>query len=222
MDVPEHDLRRQLARRQQQKAELERALGAVEHRYEEEIAPLKEEVLRLRMEHLRRAAQRHMRSARHRNAYHEAQRAYETFRDGRPAPAAEAPDDLKRRYRAASKRCHPDVVAEPYHAQAAATFRALESAYQAGHDRAVCAIADALERWGFPAAPAPDRQSDDREKRDLRRAVADLDAAIDVLRSSDAYQALADGDDVDAALRARKEGLRRVLVELRRRARTRA
>ena len=205
---------------------MERQGHAVQRRYEEEVAPLKEKVLRLQMERLRRAAQRNMRSARHRNAYHDAQRAYETFRDERPPPAdSAAPDDLKRRYRAASKRCHPDVVPEAYRAQAAATFQALESAYQAGHGRAVRAIADALERWGFPTAPAADENADDRTEPELRRAVADLDAAIDALRASDAYQAgharavraIADAEDVDAALRAQKEGLRQVLAELRKR-----
>ncbi|MFB6248297.1 MAG: hypothetical protein ABEL97_06990 [Salinibacter sp.] len=214
MDAAQHDLRERLARRQQEKAELERQLRAVQRRYREEVAPLEEKVLRLQMERLRRAAQRHMRSARHRNAYHDAQRAYETFRDERPPPDAAAPDDLKRRYRAASKRCHPDVVPESYRAQAAATFQALESAYQAGHGRAVHAIADALERWGFPAAG---ERTGEGEARDLRRAVSSLEAAIEGLQSTDAYQAVADAEDVDAALRARKEGLRQVLAELRKR-----
>jgi len=197
---------------------MERQLHAVQRRYQEEVAPLKEEVLRLQMERLRRTAQRHMRSARHRNAYHDAQRAYETFRDERSRPEAVAPDDLKRRYRAASKHCHPDAVPEAYRQQAAATFQALESAYQAGHARAVRAIADALEQWGFPAL------ADTEELRDpqaLRKAVSDLESAIDALRATDAYQTLAEVEDVEAALRARKEGLRQVLAELQRR-RTRA
>ena len=217
MDAAETDLRARLARRQQEKAELERQLHAVQRRYQEEVAPLKEKVLRLQMERLRRAAQRNMRSARHRNAYHDAQRAYEAFRDERPPADPEPPDDLKRRYRAASKRCHPDVVPEPYRAQAAATFQALESAYQAGHARAVRAIADALERWGFPTAPL----ADEGGGAELRRAVSGLEAAIEGLRATDAYQALADAEDVDAALRAQKEGFRQVLAELQRR-RTRA
>ena len=201
---------------------MERQVHAVQRRYQEEVAPLKEKVLRLQMERLRRAAQRNMRSARHRNAYHDAQRAYETFRDERPPPAdPAAPDDLKRRYRAASKRCHPDVVPEAYRAQAAATFQALESAYQAGHARAVRAIADALEQWGFPTAPATGEHADERGGLELRRAVSALETAIASLRERDAYQALADAEDVDAALRARKEGLRQVLAELQRR-RTRA
>jgi len=192
---------------------MERQLHAVQHRYRDEVAPLKEKVLRLQMERLRQAAQRHMRSARHRNAYHDAQRAYETFQEEQAAPGSVAPDDLKRRYRAASKRCHPDAVPEAYRQQAAATFQALESAYRAGHARAVHAIADALERWGFPAL------ADAAEARDpeaLRAAVSDLESAIDALRATDAYQTLAEAEDVDAALRARKEGLRQVLAELRR------
>jgi len=199
---------------------MERQVHAVQRRYEEEVAPLKEKVLRLQMERLRRAAQRNMRSARHRNAYHDAQRAYETFRDERPPPRAEAPDDLKRRYRAASKRCHPDVVPEAYRAQAAATFQALESAYQAGHARAVRAIADALERWGFPTAPPADEGLDEQEARTLRRAVSGLETTIEGLQATDAYRAvraIADAEDVDAVLRARKEGLRQVLAELRKR-----
>ena len=80
------------------------------------------------------------------------------------------------------------------------------------------AIADALEQWGFPAVPEAD---DARTPQALREAVADLESAIDTLRTTDAYQAITDAEDVDAALRAQKEGLRQVLAELQRR-RTRA
>ncbi len=202
------DLRQRLARRQQEKAEIERQLHAVQRRYQEEVAPLKEKVLRVQMERLREAAQRHMRSARHRNAYHDAQRAYETFQEERSRPEVVVSEELKRRYREASKRCHPDVVPAAYCAQAEATFRALESAYQAGYVRAVRAIADALERWGFPGSSSG--TSDEavaRDTDDLRRAVADLESAIAALREQEAYRAAAESDDVDALLRARKEQL---------------
>jgi hypothetical protein len=201
-------LRQRLARRQQEKAEIERQLHAVQRRYQEEVAPLKEKVLRLQMERLRQAAQRHMRSARHRNAYHDAQRAYETFQEERSRPEVVASDELKRRYREASKRCHPDVVPPAYRAQAAATFQALESAYQAGHVRAVRAIADALERWGFPGASSgTSDEAVTRDPDDLRQAIADLESAISSLRKQEAYQAAKETDDVDALLRARKEQL---------------
>jgi len=131
VDTDRQDLQRQLAQRQQEKAELERQLHALRRRYADEVAPLEEEVLRLRMEHLRRAAQRHMRSARHGNAYHDAQREYEAFRDDRPRPAPSAQEEPRARYREASKRCHPDVVPVDYREQAAATFRALRTRMKA-------------------------------------------------------------------------------------------
>jgi len=213
VDAERQDLRQRLARRQQERAELERHLHAVRRRYAEEVAPLEEEVLRRKVEHLRRTAQRHMQSAKHRNAYHDAQREYEAFREERSQAPSVAPDELKRRYRAAGKQCHPDVVASVYHEQAAATFRALDAAYQAGHGAAVRAIADSLDRWGFPTATA-DAVDDEETTRELRRAVSHLQSAIESIRATDAYQAVVEGGDVDAVLRARKEGLRRVLREL--------
>jgi hypothetical protein len=208
------DLRARLARRQREKAELERRLHAAQRRYEDEVAPLEEEVLRVRMEQLRRAAQRHMRSAKHRNAYHDAQREYEAFRDERASPPAAAPDDLRALYRRASKRCHPDVVPAAYREQAAATFQALDAAYQAGHAPAVRAIATALERWGFPDAsrdPGPDGP---RSPDELREAVAALEAAVRALRETDVYRAVAGADSLDALLHAKKEALLRRLRAL--------
>lgn len=204
-------MRQRLARRQQERAELERQRHAVRRRYAEEVAPLEEKVLRLKMEHLRRKAQRHMRSAKHRNAYHDAQREYEMFREQRPRLEAAEQDELRARYRAASKRCHPDVVPDAYRVEAAATFQALESAYQAGHTQAVRGIAESLDRWGFPAPPSDEPGAPIRE---LQRAVAKLEEAISKIRASEAYQAMGEDEDVEAVLQARKEALRRVLREL--------
>lgn len=187
---------------------MERQLHAVQRRYEKEVAPLQERVLRLKMERLREAAQRNMRSARHRNAYHDAQRAYESFQEEREVPELVATDELKRRYREASKRCHPDVVPEAYRAEAAATFKALESAYESGDVRSVRAIADALERWGFPT---PQGTSSDRDAVPLRTAISRLESAIAAIRNEEAYQALGDVEDVDALVEEWKRTLIRDL-----------
>jgi hypothetical protein len=217
VDVERNELRRRLAQRQRQKAELERQFHAVQRQYQEQIAPLKEEVLRLQVERLRRAAQRHMRSARHRNAYHDAQRAYESYRENRSRSQPSA-GTLKARYRQASKRCHPDVVPDAYHDQAAATFQALEAAYAAGHGRAVEAIADALERWGFPRdAGAANTDDRTRELGHLHRAIADLEESIQAIQGTDAYQELTQAGDLDALLRVQKERLLRRLRDLKRR-----
>lgn len=213
MTADREALRTRLARRQQEKAKLERRLHAVRRQFWEDVAPLKEEVLRLRMEQLRRAAQRHMQSAKHRNAYHDAQQAYETFREARRPPEPPAEDDLKALYRAAGKQCHPDVVAAAYQEQAAETFQALDAAYQAGHGRAVRAIAEALERWGFPTSSS-DEQKESPTASDLEQAVADLEADLDALRATDAYQAVGEEADIEAVLQAKKETLIRILGEL--------
>ena len=209
-------LRRRLARRQQQKAELEHQVHAAQRQYQEEIAPLKEEFLCRRVERLRRAAQRHMRSARHRNAYHDAQRAYETVRENRQRPQPPS-DDLKTLYRRASKRCHPDAVPDAYQEEATATFRALEAAYEAGSVRAVNAIADALEGWGFPRAASSADGDDALGQEDLHRAISDLEESIQRIQGTEAYQDLVEAGSLDALLRAKKQALLRHLRSLGRR-----
>jgi hypothetical protein len=77
----------------------------------------------------------------------------------------------------------------------------------------VRAIADSLDQWGFPTAASEDRDRGETV-RALRRAVSNLQSAIESLRATDVYQAVAEEKDVDAGLRARKDALRRVLQEL--------
>jgi hypothetical protein len=216
VDQERADLCQRLAQRQKQKAELERRYHAAQRQYREEIAPLKEEVLRLRVERRRQAAQRHMRSARHRNAYHAAQRAYESFREHRPSPRPPS-GSPKSLYRRASKHCHPDAVPDAYQDEAVATFRALKAAYQAGHGRAVQAIAEALEEWGFPRAPEHDEgEGRPRSPRALRRAIRDLEDSIQSIRGTDAYQDLEAAGTLDALLRAQKQELIEQVRTLRR------
>ena len=215
-------LRRALARRLREKAELEQNVRAAHSQFEKEVAPLQEEVLRLQMERLKEAAQARMRSARLRNAYHDAQEAYDAFQEQREksAPNRVGPgSDLKATYRGATKRCHPDAVADSYREEATATFRALESAFEDEHPAAVNAIADALETWGFPRAPtAPPTSSLLNAKKALRHAVSELEASVERLRASEAHDVLTTSGDVDveSAVGARKRALWNRLQELKR------
>jgi len=209
-------LRRRLAQRQRKKAELEQRVQAAQRQYEEQIAPLKEEVLRLQVERLRRAAQRHMHSARHRNAYHEAQRSYEDFQEARVQSSSPS-EDVKGLYRRASKRCHPDLVPAAYHDEAAATFQALEAAYEAGHEQAVEAIAEALQRWGFPRKADSQERGRTHDLAHLRRAISDLEASIQAIQGTEAYRELKEAGDLDTLLQAQKQALRQQLREVKRR-----
>lgn len=209
VDTTTH-LRRRLAERQREKAELERRVRGLRARYEEEVAPLKEQVLRLRVDRLRAAAQANMRSARLRNAYHDAQRTFEAFQE-RQAEASPNAVDAKTAYRRASKQCHPDRVPDTYRAEAEATFHALEGAHEVGHARAVAAIAQGLEQWGFP-----ERVEDEaaRSPGALRDAVGDLEAAIQSLRGTEAHQLLEEAGSTDAAIAGWKQAIRRQLRRL--------
>jgi len=216
-------LRRSLARRLREKAELEQKVRAAQSQFEEEVAPLQEEVLRLQVKRLKEAAQKRMRSARLRNAYHDAQDAYDEFQERRDPDRCgpvESDSSLKATYRRATKQCHPDAVADPYREEATATFRALESTFDAGHPDAVRAIAESLETWGFPRAPtAPPESSIADTKAALRDAVSELGTSIDDLRASDAYKTMTAASDTDpeSAIGARKRALWERLQELRRR-----
>jgi hypothetical protein len=214
-------LRRTLARRLKEKAELEEQVRSVQVRLENEVAPLREEVLRLQMGHLKEAAQVRMRSARLRNAYHDAQEAYEKFREGRvrAARSTETEEDLKALYRRATKHCHPDAVPDSYQEEAAATFQALESAYDAEHPEAVRAIADALDQWGFPCSPSAPADGTAPTEANLRRAISTLDTSIERLRTSEAYRTLTESPeaDVEALVGAQKRALQERLTELKRR-----
>jgi len=202
----QQELQRRLAERQQENAELARAVYGLEARYHQEIEPLQEEVLRCQRDQLRRAAQRHVRSARLRNAYHEAQEAYEEFQNVRSArPASSSGKAL---FRQAAKECHPDAVPAEYREEAAATFQHLEAAHTAGYSDAVRAIADALDEHGFPDPPTANEEAGPTPSQ-LNDAVSSLESSIQALRSTVAFRELTDAGSMDAAINARKLELAR-------------
>lgn len=216
-------LRETLARRQQEKAELELQVRSLQSAFQEEIVPLQEEVLRLRTKRLKEAAQQHRRSARLRNAYHDAEDAYQAFRERQSETRSEASDgdDIKAVYRRATKHCHPDAVPDAYRSQAAATFQALETAYGEDRRRAVRAIAGALNEWGFPRASSssPGEETPDGiGSETLRRAVSDLNNSIQQLRGSEAYRVISESADVnvESVIGAQRQALEQRLQELKR------
>lgn len=212
MPRPDLDtLRTLLARRQQEKAELELQVGTFESQIRSELLPLQEEVLRLQMERLKKAAQSQMRNARLRNAYHEARAEYEDFRDQHTQPESSTrEEDLKTTFRRGSKACHPDAVPDAYRDEAAATFRALENAYEGRHRRTVGAIVESLDKWGFPR-PTVARGEETQQRRTIRRALAALNDSIASLRATDSFQVIQEARDVEAAVDAEKERLARRL-----------
>jgi TolA-binding protein len=102
-------------------------------------------------------------------------------------------------------------VPEGVRAEAAAMFRALESARESGYTTAVEAIDQALEDWGFPSRA---QTSEARGVESLRKAIRELETAIQHLRGSHAYQVLETTESVGAAIEAWTRDLRQRLRRL--------
>ncbi|HVL97481.1 MAG TPA: hypothetical protein VM266_16620 [Solirubrobacteraceae bacterium] len=123
-----------------------------------------------------------------------------------PAAGAPAPDELKRLFRAAAKRMHPDVVAGAgARAHGEAFMKRLVAAYHAGDG---AAIADLLRQW---EAAAPARAGDGpagEQLAALRAAVAGAEGRLAALRATELAQLLertlaasARGEDLLARMR---------------------
>jgi hypothetical protein len=176
-DAPDttEPLRQRLERLERKEAQLEQRVRAVQQRYRDELGPLVEELLTLRRDRLEQKAYAHRRSARLRNAFHDAQAKLERFREmmGASTPGEATPDRddttaragaqasltdaeqdaLKAAFRAASKECHPDVVDPADREQATKVFHALREAYQAGNLRRVTEIAEQVGATVPPRSP---------------------------------------------------------------------
>lgn len=118
-------------------------------------------------------------------------RARRTTEEARTVPGPSGPPptaDLKRLFREAAKRMHPDLAAdEDARTHAEAFMKRLNQAYRAGDAEA---IQDLVAQWdaGAPAAGAPPRLRGARQVVALRAAVAEAQQRIDELRSSQLAQ----------------------------------
>jgi hypothetical protein len=127
-----------------------------------------------------------------------------------PPPGAVPPASLKRLFRDAAKRMHPDLApTDDARAHAEAFMKRLNEAYRAGDAEA---IADLLRQWD--ASPFASRAGDDGARRvaAVQAAVARAQRRLDELRGSElarmmerAMAAAAAGEDHVATLRHHAE-----------------
>jgi hypothetical protein len=128
-----------------------------------------------------------------------------------PAPDPVPPAALKRAFRDAAKRMHPDLApSEEARGHAGAFMKRLNDAYRAGDAEA---IADLVRQWdGSPFAAGPAGGEGARRLAGLQSAVARAQRRLDELRGSElarmmerAMAAAAAGEDHVATLRAHAE-----------------
>lgn len=210
-----------------EEAELQRRLRTFGARYRDELGPLVNELLRLRKERLEQSLYAKRSSRTRRAAFNEADAQFERFQQvieetgEAPADASLSDDEqerLKAAYRRASKLCHPDAVDPAMEDEARTYFNELREAYQENDLARVEEIAETLTASGF-ARPvdnaAADRTRLEARAERLRRQIDELEASLEAMRASKAYEAVQSVSDLDAYFDALKQRLRREIRRLR-------
>lgn len=202
-----------------EEAELQRTIRHFATRYREELGPLVNRLLRLRKDRLEQSLYARRGSRRRRTVYNEAEAQFERFQhvleETADAPTGTLSDQeqerLKATYRRASKLCHPDMVEASVEAEARRYFNELREAYQRNDLERVEAIADTLAESGFARrpddAPATDRARLEARAERLRHKIEAVEATLEEMRASKAYETIASVDDLDAYFDALKQKL---------------
>jgi vacuolar-type H+-ATPase subunit I/STV1 len=217
----------ELAQLEGEEAELQRIVHAFSARYRDELGPLVTKLLRLRKERAEQSFYAGRSDSQRRTARNQAEAQFKRFQSVLHETAGSRPQDLsdeeqsqlKATFRQASKQCHPDVVDPSMEEEARSYFNALREAYQQNDMERVKEIAQTLDDSGFAQRTphATPRQSQLKAKVDrLRGRIASVEASIEELRMTEAYQTVSGTDDVDAYFEALKHTLRREIRRLHR------
>ena len=184
-------LRDRLAELAAEEATLEAELAAFHADYLRVVGPVMARVDELQARILARVADRSHAAGDVRAAQEARDRARRSTEETRAVPPPSGPPptaDLKRLFRDAAKRMHPDLAgSDEARSHAEAFMKRLNQAYRAGD---ADGILDLLAQWeaspyasGGPAAGTPPARGA-RQATALREAVAEAQRRIDELRSS--------------------------------------
>jgi len=198
----------ELADVEAEQAETAHLLARFQAAFDRALGDRIEELLRLRMRVRQREAESNPDT---RESYEEAKNDYEHHRADQEAhrEVAEATEwslsdeerkELKRLYRAAAKRCHPDTVPEEHVDAAAATFRDLNEAYQAGDLERVRKIAERAASGLFEAVNSDDSPEKLKERMRVqiaavREALAKAREDLDAVKQSTTYRSACEAED---------------------------
>lgn len=201
----------ELADLETEQAEIAHLLARYQAAFDRALGDRIARLLELRMKARKRRAEAEPEEPAAQADYEEARRDYEQHRAEEEARreigekaewdlSEEEQKELKRLYRAASKRCHPDAVPEEHVEAATAMFRELNEAYQSGDLERVRRIAERAAAGLFETEGG----GDDPEKRKarlrariaaVRVALAKARAEVESLKESPSYRSAAGRED---------------------------
>lgn len=187
----------QISTLEDEKTEMEKLLHSFQFRYTVELGELVRKILWYRMERIRN---KFAQEPEQQEVYEEAKRDYEQFTqdcdDSRKRDvldlSPELQKELKAKYRACSKLCHPDVVAPEHREDAKNLFTQLNEANERNDLETVNRIYQNLLKGIFVSASEAitDSQKLHRAVIRMREKVSELNASIRVIRQSDSYRKL--------------------------------
>ena len=195
----------QIGSLENEKAEMEKTLFGFHHRHALELGDLIRKLLKLREEKLKDEAE-HDRQKQ--EEYEEAKRDAEDYEQDYRATvqqevfalSAAEQQEMKAIYRACTKMCHPDVVAEEFKLEATRLFAQLAEANSRNDFQAVTAIFENLKAGIFKllSATIGDAQRLHHEVVRCRTKVKDLSRGIFALRTSETFRKVSIITDWDA------------------------
>ena len=190
-----------------EKNEAEKIIHAFTVRYHDRLGDIIEEILRIRKEQYREAAEH---DPQYQEAYEEAEEEYASFRQKHQQAVEEPPPielneedsrNLKSLYREASKLCHPDIVADEFKEEAEELFVALNQAYQMQDIKQVELILNQLKSgggYGIASETVHDKVLLEQKISMLREKLSGLEQELAAVRSSDTWQTIQAIDDWNA------------------------
>jgi hypothetical protein len=211
----------QIGSLENEKAEIEKLLFAFHHRHALELGDLIRKLLRLREEKLKFEAERDSKKqekyeeARQDSADYEQDYRATIQQEMFPLSSAEQ-QEMKAIYRACTKMCHPDVVAEEFKPDATRLFAQLAAANIRNDFQAVSAIFENLKAGIFK--PLSETISDAQKLHHgvvrFRTKLKNLSREIFTLRTSETYIKVATIPDLDTYFAETKSQLQQELDAL--------
>lgn len=225
-DIPELTLELkaleiQVSALEDEKTELEKLLHTYNYRHAIEVGEIIRRILLLRREKLKVEAEQDESKE---EEFQEAKQDYEEYdRDYQETSKQElfkvtAAEqlELKATFRACSKMCHPDVVAQEYKAEATELFARLSAANGKNDIQEVKAIYVQLQKGIFApmSATVSDAQKLHKQVVRIRGKAKDLAVAISAIRTADAYRKVVVIEDWDEYFAKLKQQLQAELDSL--------
>jgi len=198
----------QVSSLQDEKTELERKIYAFEIKHNYELGDIITKILDLKKKIAEKRLKDNPDDEELKKEFHEANEDFKKYKENVKSTkdekikelSVEQQDEIKSKFRRASKLCHPDVVADTFKQEAAKLFVELKNAYSKNDLETVNNILDYLETGKPFKAKHETITAKDLIKKEsirLRRLLLELLKEINVIKSSETFKIISSISDIE-------------------------